>query len=692
MTDDNAPARADVRPGDKVAGYLLEEQIGQGGMAVVYRAYDERLDRRVALKVLAPSLAADNAFRTRFIRESRAAATVEHPNIIPVYDAGDAGGCLFISMRYVQGGDVRALLADGKGLPPARAWNIINQVASALDMAHSHNLVHRDVKPANMLIDASAKEVQRDVNTSGPVTEHIYLSDFGISKQTVASHLTSTGQFVGTLDYIAPEQIEGQSIDGRADQYSLACAAFELLCGAPPFTGPNVFALINSHLSEQPPPATKLRPALPPDADRVLAKAMDKTPARRYATCAQFASDLGRALGLVPGPLDADGGRTVTPAGAGEQAEPHHQATELAGPAVAAALGDQSRLVARTAQESAGTPPPAAAVAPGATPTGAGAPAVTDEQTMTAGMPGAASGQALYAPPAGAQQQWQAGPGQPAYGQPAYGQQALGQQAPGRQAPGQQAPGQQALYGQYQPLQTYPQPGGPGGPGPGGGGTGWPQFTPQQQPQKRARGVLVGAVVGALVVAGAAAAVAVTLLNNNSSGNGPRNGLSSSAPPVSSSAPADGQTQAAAMSSLLSQMTQSHQALQTAVLDIEDNCSSLSASQMSSDVAAIRTAAGQRQSEYNQAKGLAVSALPSGTTAKANLTRALFYSLQADNNYLTWAQQEQNGCFVSSQSSAYNAANNDSTQANAAKSNFATIWNNQIAPTYNEPTVAPGNL
>ncbi len=176
VSDDNAAARADVSPGDKVAGYLLEEQIGQGGMAVVYRAYDERLDRRVALKVLAPSLAADNAFRTRFIRESRAAATVEHPHIIPVYDAGDAGGCLFISMRYVQGGDVRSLLADGKALPPARAWNIINQVASALDMAHSQNLVHRDVKPANMLIDRSAKDAQPDVDTTGPVTEHIYLS------------------------------------------------------------------------------------------------------------------------------------------------------------------------------------------------------------------------------------------------------------------------------------------------------------------------------------------------------------------------------------------------------------------------------------------------------------------------------------------------------------------------------------
>lgn len=146
------------------------------------------------------------------------------------------------------------------------------------------------------------------------------------------------------------------------------------------------------------------------------------------------------------------------------------------------------------------------------------------------------------------------------------------------------------------------------------------------------------------------------------------------------------------MSSLLSATMQTHQTLQTAVLDIGNNCSSLSPSQMSSDVEAIRTAAGQRQSEYNQAQGLAVSALPSGAAAKANLTRALFYSHQADNNYLTWAQEEQNGCFVSSQSSAYNAANSDSAQANTAKSNFASIWNEQIAPPYHEPTVVPGNL
>src|SRR5262249_26610870 len=137
------------------AGYRLEEKIGQGGMAVVYRAYDERLERRVALKLLAPGMTADTAFRARFIRESRAAAAVDHPNIIPVYDAGDAGGHLFIAMRYVQGGDVKSLIAGGRTLNPARVWNIVTQVSAALDAAHSLQLIHRDVKPANMLLDAS---------------------------------------------------------------------------------------------------------------------------------------------------------------------------------------------------------------------------------------------------------------------------------------------------------------------------------------------------------------------------------------------------------------------------------------------------------------------------------------------------------------------------------------------------------
>src|SRR5215472_2076067 len=157
MSDTTISASANVGPGDRIAGYRLEEQIGQGGMAVVYRARDERLDRQVALKVLAPALAADPAFRARFIRESRAAAAVDHRHILPVYDTGDADGVLFIAMRYIAGGDVRALFTGGQAMPAARVWNIASQVADALDAAHMDNLVHRDVKPANILIDVPAK-------------------------------------------------------------------------------------------------------------------------------------------------------------------------------------------------------------------------------------------------------------------------------------------------------------------------------------------------------------------------------------------------------------------------------------------------------------------------------------------------------------------------------------------------------
>ena len=229
-------------PASQIAGYRLEEQIGQGGMAVVYRARDERLDRRVALKLLAPVLAMDAAFRQRFIRESRAAAAVDHPNIIPIYEAGEASGSLFIAMRYVQGGDVKSLLERRGPLPAWRAWNIITQVAAALDAAHAYGLVHRDVKPANMLLDTTAAAAGQGRVLPDDRPEHVYLSDFGISKQSLsASNLTMSGQFVGTLDYIAPEQIDGHNVDGRADQYSLGVCrvrAAQRNAAVPPGTGP----------------------------------------------------------------------------------------------------------------------------------------------------------------------------------------------------------------------------------------------------------------------------------------------------------------------------------------------------------------------------------------------------------------------------------------------------------------------
>jgi serine/threonine-protein kinase len=289
--------------GSQIAGYRLLEQIGRGGMAVVYRAHDERLDRQVALKILAPGLALDDAFRQRFIRESRAAAAVDDPHIIPVFEAGESGGVLFIAMRYVRGGDVRTLLDRHGPLPPARATEIISQVASALDDAHSRGLVHRDVKPANMLLDAGFRSDRPD---------HVYLSDFGLSKQSLApSGLTSTGQFLGTLDYVAPEQIEGKPVDGRADLYSLACAAFELLSGEPPFKRDQGLAVVYAQLSEPPPSLSARRPGLPPAAGEVIARAMAKAPADRFASCRDFAAALRAAFGLRPldsGPEPIPGG------------------------------------------------------------------------------------------------------------------------------------------------------------------------------------------------------------------------------------------------------------------------------------------------------------------------------------------------------------------------------------------------
>ena len=245
MSQEFPSGSGDFEVGSQIAGYRLEEQIGRGGMAVVYRALDLRLDRHVALKILAPGLALDDAFRQRFIRESRAAAAVDHPHIIPVFEAGEADGVLFIAMRYVHGGDVRTLLDAEGALSAVRAADIITQVASALDAAHSHGLVHRDVKPGNMLLDSTSGSGRQD---------HVYLSDFGLSKQSLSvTGLTSTGQFLGTLDYVAPEQIEGRPVDGRADLYALACASFEILCGTPPFRRDQGLAVVWAQLSEAPP-------------------------------------------------------------------------------------------------------------------------------------------------------------------------------------------------------------------------------------------------------------------------------------------------------------------------------------------------------------------------------------------------------------------------------------------------------
>jgi serine/threonine-protein kinase len=273
--------------GALVAGYRLEAQVGAGGMAVVYRARDERLGRLVALKVLAPGLAADEEFRRRFVAESRAAAAVDDPHIIPVYEAGEAGGVLFIAMRFVPGRDLRAVLAGEGSMDPERIGDFVSPVASALDAAHRAGLVHRDVKPANILVDERPGRAP-----------HVYLSDFGVSKGALSSAgMTASGVFLGTPDYAAPEQIQGLAVDGRADQYALACVAYHLLTGVPPFQRDQGMAVLFAHMSEPPPLLAAQRPDLPAAADEVLARALAKVPEKRYGSCREFADALQDALG-----------------------------------------------------------------------------------------------------------------------------------------------------------------------------------------------------------------------------------------------------------------------------------------------------------------------------------------------------------------------------------------------------------
>jgi DNA-binding beta-propeller fold protein YncE len=310
VSEDVPGAPGGFGPGSRIAGYVLEEQIGRGGMAVVFRAVDERLDRRVALKLLAPALAADQAFRQRFIRESRAAAAVDNPHIIPVFEAGEAGGILYIAMRYVRGGDMKSLLRESAPLHPWRAALIVSQVASALDAAHEQGLVHRDVKPANMLREPAAAR-----------PDYIYLSDFGLSKALLDSvRLTRTGQFLGTPDYLAPEQIEGKTVDGRADQYALGCVAFEMLCGSPPFDLDDPVATMYAHGHQPPPPLSSRVAGMPAEVDAVFAKVLAKSPADRYESCREFADELRAALDAAYG---ADSGPSPAPA---------HPATEVATP------------------------------------------------------------------------------------------------------------------------------------------------------------------------------------------------------------------------------------------------------------------------------------------------------------------------------------------------------------------------
>ena len=270
--------KAAFGPGATFAGYRVESVVGRGGMGVVYRATDLSLERPVALKMIAPELAGDEHFRSRFLREPRLAASLDHPNVIPIYEAGEHEGQLYLAMRFVEGSDLGSVLEREGRLAPERALGVLAQVAGALDAAHRRALVHRDVKPANVLLDDH---------------EHVYLTDFGISKQTGGAS-TDTGRMVGTLDYLAPEQIRGEDVDARTDSYALGCVLYECLVGRPPFRRDTEAETLWAHMQEQPAPVRGY-----PKLDQVLRKALAKDRDERYRTCGELIDAATAALGLT---------------------------------------------------------------------------------------------------------------------------------------------------------------------------------------------------------------------------------------------------------------------------------------------------------------------------------------------------------------------------------------------------------
>jgi serine/threonine-protein kinase len=273
-------AEPSIAEGEYFAGYLIEAVAGRGGMGVVYRARDEQLDRSVALKLIDPGFARDLSFRERFKRESRLTAQIEHPNVVPVYRAGEEGQQLYIAMRYVDGIDLATSLAERGRLHPRDAARLVAQVARALDAAHARGLVHRDVKPGNVLLSGPRGE------------ERAYLTDFGLSVEGSAQGaMTRTGQWVGTLAYVAPEQIRGARVDARSDVYALGGVLHHCLTGSVPFPADHELDALSAHLSRRPPRPSEMVPGLATALDRVVGRAMSKAPADRFPS----AGDLGRA-------------------------------------------------------------------------------------------------------------------------------------------------------------------------------------------------------------------------------------------------------------------------------------------------------------------------------------------------------------------------------------------------------------
>ncbi|HET6997786.1 MAG TPA: serine/threonine-protein kinase [Solirubrobacterales bacterium] len=304
---------SELSGGDEFAGYRIENRLGRGGMGILYLAVEPGLERRVALKLIAPEAAADEVFAKRFAEESRIAASIEHPNVVPIYAAGEEAGVPFIAMRYVSGSDLGKRLARDGRLQPEHAARLIAQVGNGLDAIHAAGLVHRDVKPANVLLSGAEGE------------EHAYITDFGVARNVATeSGLTQTGRFVGTLDYVAPEQISGGAVDARVDVYALGCLLFKLLAGEVPFPRDGEAARLYAHLHDPPPAPSLYAPEVPMALDDVVIRAMSKQPEDRYPS----AGDLGRAaVAAVSGAAVGVPERTVA-TGAAATRDPRTQSPE----------------------------------------------------------------------------------------------------------------------------------------------------------------------------------------------------------------------------------------------------------------------------------------------------------------------------------------------------------------------------
>jgi serine/threonine-protein kinase len=616
----------------KIAGYRLGERLGQGRTAAVYLARDEGLTYQVAVKVLAPDPASDTAFAAAFTREPRAAAGLDHPHIIPVYDAGEEDGTPYVVMRYARGGDARTLLRRSGSLPFNYAWRIIAQVASALDAAHAQGLVHRDVKPANILFDTAGTVAGRRPGPSGDkAPDRVYLSDFGMGRVFPPGLVTAADQIADTLDYLAPEQIEGDVLDGRADLYALACTAFELLCGAPPFGAEQGLTLMYAHLYAPPPVAAARRAGLPAAVDAVLARALAKEPAGRYPSCGRFAAELRAALGLGSvlraGPAPA---RQQAPAGQARAAQ-----------RVPATMAGPSLLIAPRPREFTPAVPLAAEFTSPA--------ALSGEFTPVAPVPAAAPASAAGRPAETAG--WPAGP----TGAPAGPAGPAAEPGPGSGPPESDRPARRWLRPAVAVLAAV---------------------------------VVIAAVVTGFVLSkrpasGHSAAGAPAASPRTS----PPASASAASPPASpSSAPSTAPQQAVALDTLLASSADARTALHQAVKQV-GSCANLGGA-----ASQLQNVVDQRTSEYRRASALTVSALPGGAQVKSALMTALSRSLKADQDYLTWArQQKAGGCIPSSQSATYNAAFSTSQRADAAKAAFVQIWN-PVAARYGLAKSSPRDL